>query len=181
MNWIDFVIIAILSLNIFLGFRKGLIKIVFSLVALTLATIVAIQQVAPVAELLKNHLSFPNYLINGLSFFAIWILIYFIIYFIGNTISKIFRLTPLGFVDIFGGMFVGFIKGMVIILLFVIPLLTLPYTSDFMEDNIENSIILSWHKPIVDWGRIILNEFWPSNLGFPKLIEPQKHEKWIFI
>ena len=57
---IDIIIIAILFLSIFLGYKKGLIKLVFNLCAFLIALIVTFILYRPISAIVINNTDFDE-------------------------------------------------------------------------------------------------------------------------
>jgi len=174
-HWLDIIITVILAFNLFRGFRQGLIKMVFGLVGLVLATLFAIQHVAGASTAVNKSLQsfvqidMPVWLLTGGTFLAIWISVYFLVFFMGKLLSKALHLTPVGFLDTFGGLALGLVKGIIIVLMLVIPFTTMPIINEFFAEKTRDSLFLQWYQPVVDWGQLMLENYWPSDL-----IEPGK-------
>ncbi|MFH1428595.1 MAG: CvpA family protein [Candidatus Margulisiibacteriota bacterium] len=167
MNWLDIIILAIIALNVFLGFRRGLIKSVFGLLAMVIATMAAVRKVTWLATLIKAYIDFPDILLTTTAYIIIWIVTYFLVYTAGKLLSKAMHLTPIGFLDTFGGIVLGAVKGIIIVLIITVPLLTIPFISDHFEESARGSQFLTWYQPVIIWGRIIMKEYWPKKLTVP--------------
>lgn len=164
-HWLDVIIIALLAFNVFRGFRLGLIKMVFGLVGLIVATSVAMKYVAGLALYLKAYVEFlPDWLVSGTSYFIIWIITYLIIYQLGKFISKAFHLTPAGIIDTLGGILLGAVKGLVIVIIVITPLISVPFIKTTFGENLKGSCFLQWSEPAISWGQFMIEEYWPKSL-----------------
>ncbi|MFC1478401.1 CvpA family protein [Candidatus Margulisiibacteriota bacterium] len=167
MNWLDIIILVIIAFNIFIGFRRGLIKAVFGLLAMIIATIAAVRRVTWLATLMKAYVDFPDVVLTSAAYILIWIAIYFLVYSAGKILSKAMHLTPIGFLDTFGGVALGAVKGIIIVLIIIVPLMTIPFVSDRFEESARGSQFIKWYQPVVMWGQIIMEEYWPKELKVP--------------
>ncbi len=114
MNWLDIVIIVILVVPMFLGFRRGLIGTVLPLIGIVLGIVVAGQGYSYVAEhWLSGWLESPAQA-NIVAFILIFILLMIAITVVTKLVRGFLGLLLLGWIDKFGGLVFGLVMGGVV-------------------------------------------------------------------
>ena len=172
-NWLDFLILGVILLNVILGLRQGLIQMVFGLIALVSATTLAVHNLDWVSELAKQYVDFPEFILSTGIYMIIWGSAYFGIYQIGRLISKVMHFTPIGVIDTVGGLILGVLKGVVIILVIVIPLITIPVIKDYAEATVQQSEIISQCQPLIEYGQELFEKYWPEDFSLKELPNPK--------
>lgn len=148
MNWLDIVIILILILNLFLGFKRGLVRSIFGLFALALGIFVGVMGASFLASLLLPIVVNQN-LAQFLGFLVFFIAIFFLVTSLGNIIHTSVK-SPLFIpLNVLSGGFFGIIKGIVIVLFLLIPVLRNPLVSPAVAQGLETSNILAFGEPLV--------------------------------
>ena len=118
MNYIDVIILTIVAYFAFLGFRRGIIKEISSLLALFLGAYAAIFFSQQINYLLNDLKLVEKNLVPAISFALFFILTYFIVRILGSIIDKLFKIMALGFFTrIFGAVF-GVLKSLIILSFF---------------------------------------------------------------
>lgn len=111
MNKVDFILIIIILVPTYYGFKKGFLKSVFSLIGLIAGLVLASmfhQYLIPFIKLFIIDVRF----VNLISFLIILITVYFLIIFIAIRISKINTVTKT--LDRISGLLLGFMKGILV-------------------------------------------------------------------
>lgn len=139
MTFIDIGILLFSILFLVYGFRNGLLLeiagIVGAIVSICLSLLYPIHKFITI----KN---------TALSYVLSFVIYYFIIYILFIIISKMFRKTPLGFIDRLLGMVFGFIKGLFIGLIIILILSFFPIKSKALSESYSMKIIKSL-KPYI--------------------------------
>ncbi len=118
MNYIDVIILTIVVYFAFLGFRRGIIKEISSLLALLLGAYVAIFFSQQINYLLNDLKMVEKNLVPAISFALFFILTYFTVRVLGSIVDKLFKIMALGFFTrIFGSVF-GVLKSLIILSFF---------------------------------------------------------------
>ena len=169
MNTADIIIIVILLLGAYSGYKKGLILELISIVAFVLAIVggfkllhVGMEYVSKVYEGFGNFLPF-------VAFLVLFILILIIVNMVGQILKKIIDWTPLGFLDNLAGSLIGIIKGALIlsILLWVISGLHI----DIPERFTDNSMLLPFISGFASKVGNFISTIFPSFDVFIKTME----------
>lgn len=151
MNWLDFVLLALLIGSIALGVKRGLIREVMGFVGLVVGVVLAINKVDAVTAWVLSHMKASPVAVSFISFVLILAFFYLVFRFLGMLFKKAFSLSGLGKVDQVGGGFVGFIRGWVLVGFVLFLLFYLPFPERFYQ-SIENSFFgpaLTGSVPVV--------------------------------
>jgi len=114
MNWLDIVIILILILPMFIGYRRGLIRTVVPLVAIVLGIIVAGRAYDNLGGWFHPGLFKSEAQANIVAFAIIFILFMAAMAVVANLLHRFFSLLLMGWVDKLGGLVFGLVIGGVI-------------------------------------------------------------------
>jgi uncharacterized membrane protein required for colicin V production len=110
LNKVDVILIIIILIPTYIGFKKGFLKSIFSLIGIIAGLILATMFHTSLIPFFKIFIR-DNRIINLVSFLIILIAVYFIIIFIAIRISRINQVTKT--LDKISGLFLGFIKGVI--------------------------------------------------------------------
>lgn len=162
---VDIILVLLIALGTFAGFKKGLIKSVVSLVGLVAVVIISYTLRVPLSDFLIDKMPFLSYGGNLVGLTSINILIYNVLAFIVLFVilycilSIIIKLT--GFIDTLlkftviwvipskiGGAIVGFLETWVYLFLVLFVLIQFSPTNNLVADSKVKNIILN-HTPIV--------------------------------
>jgi len=114
LNWLDILIIFIVGISIFFGVKRGVIKEVFTLLALILGIVIAGRYCHSGAAILGGAIHNQN-AANTVSFVLIFSLVVIFFAIIGILLKKLIRLVELGGVDRLGGAAFGLLRGAIIV------------------------------------------------------------------
>jgi membrane protein required for colicin V production len=114
MNWVDIVILCILSLLVFNGLRKGFIISLASLVALVLGVWGAMHFSYFISPLLQNLLHPSGTWLPILSFAITFVILIIIVFLIAKGIEKLVDLAGMSFLNHIAGAFLGLVKGLLL-------------------------------------------------------------------
>jgi len=136
MNYLDIIIVVILSYCVIRGVFRGLIKELSSIIGVFGGFYAAYTYYMVVAELLSKWISNPEYL-NILSFMLIFCSVFLVISILGVIINYLLKLAFLGWFDRFCGAVFGAMKGMLIVSVILISLTTfLPKGTPVIKDSL---------------------------------------------
>ena len=136
MNYLDTIIVVILSYCVIRGVFRGLIKELSSIIGVFGGFYAAYTYYMVVAELLSRWISNPEYL-NILSFMLIFCSVFLVISILGVIINYLLKLAFLGWFDRFCGAVFGAMKGMLIVSVILISLTTfLPKGTPVIKDSL---------------------------------------------
>ncbi len=143
MNYLDFILLAVLAYNGFMGFKRGLVGIIFDLVALVAGLGTAMGGYQAVGKTLQTTLNLPDPLSLLIAFLLLWGAVFFSISFAGKLMAKIMSATMLGPANRVGGLGLGLVKGG----LAMMPVLVLMVFVD--KPSFEKSLLISPVRPMV--------------------------------
>jgi membrane protein required for colicin V production len=136
MNYLDIIIVVILSYCVIRGVFRGLIKELSSIIGVFGGFYAAYTYYMVVAEFLSEWISNPEYL-NILSFMLIFCSVFLVISILGVIINYLLKLAFLGWFDRFCGAVFGAMKGMLIVSVILISLTTfLPKGTPVIKDSL---------------------------------------------
>lgn len=138
MNWLDFVLLALLIGSIALGVKRGLIREVMGFIGLVIGVVIAINKVDAVTAWVLSHMKASPVAVSFVSFVLILAFFYVAFRFLGMLFKKAISLSSLGKIDQVGGGVVGFVRGWVLVGFVLFLLFYLPFPQRFY-DSIENS------------------------------------------
>ncbi len=118
----DIIIILIILYNLVQGFRRGLIRSLFFLLGLILATFFALSFYRPAGEYLYLNFQITHPWAECLSFSIIWISISFLVNWLGIALKKVAKILFVGWLDRLGGVVLGLGKAFLIISLILVSL-----------------------------------------------------------
>lgn len=110
MSTLDIILLILLAIGAFQGYRKGLLLSIFSFLALVLAVIGAIKLFDIAEDWLIQMLNNDAMYIPVLAFALVFILILTVVTSIGRLLKKVIDLTPLGLADNIAGALLGAFK-----------------------------------------------------------------------
>lgn len=144
-NAFDIVCLVFAAIFIIVGVRRGLIGEIFRFIAMVGGLIAAIMFYPALCQKL-GFLAVPHAVRELTAFFAIFIVTALILIVIGWLLTKIIRLTLLGWVDRVGGGIIGLAKALLIIWLFVLSVSALP--KGMVRQSVRTSHTFTWARKI---------------------------------
>jgi len=168
MNWLDFVLLALLVGSIALGVKRGLIREVMGFIGLIIGVVVAINKVDAITAWVLSHMKASPVVVSFISFVLILAVFYMAFRLLGMLFNKVASLSGLGKIDQIGGGLVGFVRGWVLVGFVLFLLFYLPFPQGFYR-SIENSFFapaLTGSVPIIYEGTDFMHpqspEFMPK-------------------
>lgn len=166
MNWLDIAILIIIGLFAFLGLRRGLIREVFSIVAIGGAIIAGTMFYSYAGDLFIQYNLVKSKAIAGAGgFIVVMFVTYVVVKLIGRVLSGVIGALHLGWLDKMGGGTFGAVKGVIIVFLIISAV---GFFSHEKEPLFKYSILL----PYINRSFSVLKEFTPEDFG--KKIEAAK-------
>lgn len=164
-NLVDLIILIIVLFNLFLGFKRGLIAELLTLIGLISAIFIAIFWYQNLSIFLLRQFKWNETLSSILSFIIIFIVIILCFRILETILSRITTFLLLNWINNLGGALFGFIRGAIIvsILLFLINFIPLPLQ---IRTQISESLL---SKHLFNYLIIIYNsvrEWLPKNFQF---------------
>jgi uncharacterized membrane protein required for colicin V production len=137
MNWIDIVLLVLLTAAVIVGSKKGLIRELVALIVLAATIIMSINYIDIIAVKIHQQIGGSPLVSAIISFIVLLAIIYALFKFLSMLFYKVANLQKLGKKDQLGGALVGALRGWVIIsfLTFLVFLAPLPdkFYTDFEE------------------------------------------------
>jgi len=141
LNWIDALVIILLTYFAFSGWKKGIVQTIFRFLSLFVGSVVAFCYKDLLNEIiLKAGISLQNPWLTWLSLILLFIISVILVQLLGYLISKLLKPTPLGPVDRISGALFGSFK--VVFLCVLITFLLTKIPSRFISKGIiKNSMV----------------------------------------
>jgi membrane protein required for colicin V production len=114
MNWVDWVIIALLAGSTFSGFRQGFILEVATLLGSVAAFAVARQEYPDVRHILSPIAGSSQWL-TVVSYLLVFLVVWGAIIFLARRLRRLAHLFGFGLVDRLGGAAIGFLQGLLVV------------------------------------------------------------------
>ena len=140
MNWIDIVLLVLLVAAIIIGSKKGLVRELMALAALTATVIVSFNYIDIIATKIYAKIGGSPLATAILSFVVLLGLVYAVFKLLGIMFYRIANLQKLGKKDQVGGALVGAIRGWVVISFMIFMVFLFPMPDKFYDD-FENSFL----------------------------------------
>lgn len=134
MNFLDIILICIVSIFLLRGFFRGLVQEVLSLIAIVLAVILASNYQHLVVPHLELYIS-SEMTVSVLSYVIIFFGTLFVFWLLAKFIKSILDITLLGWIDRLAGGIFGLIEGVLIGLICLMFLQTFMPKSEFLAES----------------------------------------------
>lgn len=162
MNWVDYAILAIVAISLLVGALRGFMKEVFSLVTWALAFVIAYRFAGDVAGLMEPHVSLPSAR-TAMGFAGLFLVVLVVGGLLNYLIGRLVETTGLTGTDrLLGGAF-GAVRGLAIVLVF---LLVAGYTPIPRDPWWQQSGMIQRLMPLVLWTAGFLPEKAREHLDF---------------
>lgn len=169
-KWIDLMILVFLALGLLKGFKKGLIRELFSLMGAVLAIIVAYYSYQNLALLLLENYQLATWQAQAISFVALLVGISLLGAFFGYVWSKAISLTPFSVLDHIGGAAFGVAKVVVVILILLI--LAAAINIPFIDTMLDESVVSQQIGLLLPFFYDYLDLYWPNEIQRPLWLFP---------
>lgn len=120
MNPLDYIIIAVLLFYTFMGLRKGLVRIVFDLVAMIGGLFLARRYGDVMGQYLITSVSVSESYAPVAGFVCVWVMVLIGVWALGWAVHKVLGALMMGPMNALGGGVFGFVKGAVIVMPFIL-------------------------------------------------------------
>ena len=169
-KWIDITVAIVVALALFKGFRRGLIREVFSIVGAILAVAVAYRSYYQLSVFLLDAYPFEMWQAQAIAFVAIILGISLIAALLGYIWSMAIRLTPFAILDHLGGAAFGVFKVGVVLIVLVVVLTNLGYPT--VDTILDKSTVVQEVKVLIPFVQEQLETHWPEGWHKPE---------WLFL
>jgi membrane protein required for colicin V production len=119
MIWIDFSIIALLGINLFVGLFKGLNQQAFALFASIIAVLVGNYFSKDFAVFLKTAIPDPIGRM-AIAFIALWLITQMVASIVSLLLSALLKKNKLSVLDRLGGMLLGTLRGSILVTMMIL-------------------------------------------------------------
>lgn len=169
-KWIDLVVLVFLAIGLLKGFKKGLIRELFSLMGAVLAIIVAYHGYQSLALVLLEHYQLSTWQAQTISFIALLLGISLLGVFFGYVWSKAVSLTPFSVIDHLGGAAFGVVKVVAVVLI----VLVVSSAVDIAVINtiLAESVVLQQLDLLLPYVYDYLDHYWPEEIQRPSWLYP---------
>lgn len=158
MATIDILILIPLLFGAYKGFKKGLLMELVSLIALCLATILSFKLLEQGVELLAPYLGKNESILPYISFVLIFVLVMFLVTYMGKAIKKFMDITLVGKLDDLAGALLGALKWAFgfSILVWLTESAGLGLPQDYTQESLFYPIMVSYGPKVMDVLSMIL-------------------------
>lgn len=172
-KWIDLVILVFLALGLLKGFKKGLVRELFSLMGAVFAIIIAFHSYQSLAALLLEKYQLTVWQAQAISFVALIVGISLLGAFFGYVWSKALSYTPFSVIVHIGGAAFGVAKvgAVVLILLIFLGAANLSFVNAMLDESVvvqQIGVLLPFVYDYVDL-------YWPEQFSRPSWLFPEQN------
>ena len=100
---LDIIILALLGIAGYRGYKDGIIMEVFSFLAVFIGLIASVRFLHPAMELMAPHVRNAGSTLPFITFAVVFSLVFFLIFLVGKMLKSAMKMTVFGNVDQFGG------------------------------------------------------------------------------
>ncbi len=148
MNWIDFVLIGLLLIAIFIGSKRGLFSGLMGVAGLMAGVIFATDYVDWITAKFLSHMKVSTVMVAFMGFIVTMVLIYVCAKLLGYIFYKVASLKSLGNLDKVGGAIMGIFNGWIILGVILFLFIFLPLPSSFVN-QIDKSFFAPGMRGVV--------------------------------
>lgn len=137
-NWIDVVVISLIFITSYRGFKKGIIVEMFKLLSIVLSIYISIHYFSPASDFLYHYFPVAKLVLwDFISFTLLAVLAYFVVVVLRGIFLRFIKLEASGSFNKWGGLLTGFLRG----LLTVSMLFLLFYfsTVGYLKESVQKS------------------------------------------
>lgn len=151
MNYLDIIIAILLILFAIAGFRNGIIREAFSLVAFAVGIYGAMKLSDIVGKWLGNIINMSQEWMSVISFIIVFIALAFLVNWLGGLLAKLIESLNLGFVDKIGGIVFGAAKGFLLVGVCILLLDFFGLKSVLNKETCEKSVLYKHSEKVAVW------------------------------
>ena len=151
MNYLDIIIAILLILFAIGGFRNGIIREAFSLVAFIIGIFGAMKLSNLVGKWLGNLINVSPEWMSVISFILVFIALAFLVNWLGGLIAGLIEKLNLGFIDKLGGIVFGAAKGFLIVGVCILLLDFFGIKDVLNKETCEKSVLYKQSEKVATW------------------------------
>ena len=158
MSWVDIILVIILLLGAFQGYREGFVMEVISLLAIFLGVLAGFKLLGNAMILLNDRFEINETMLPYVAFAVVFLIIVIVVNLFGKLIKASIGKSFLGGIDQLLGGIVGLIKGvfMLSIVLWILDSMKLEFLSQLNDQSKLLPVIADIAPQITSWvGSII--------------------------
>lgn len=165
MNWVDYVLLALMVVAMIFGMRRGVIREAMGLVAFMAGLVFATHYIDWLAHTLTQRMALSPVLVSFVGFVVLVAFVFLVFRLLALIFYRVASVERLGRVDHLGGALVGMLRGWVMLgfLLFLMLYLPLPKST---LDAIDNSFLAPGMRTTVPFVYEATSFLHPSNDRF---------------
>lgn len=158
MTTIDIIILIPILFGAYKGFKKGLLMELVSLIAFFLATVLSFKLLEQGIQLLEPYFGKNQSMVPLISFILIFVLVMYLVTFIGKALKKFLDVTLLGKLDDAAGALLGALKWAFAfsILLWLMESAGVTLPVEHTSQSVMYPYLLGYGPVIIDWVSVIL-------------------------
>jgi membrane protein required for colicin V production len=153
-NWVDLILLSVLALFGLRGFFRGFFREVLSLIALVAGFAAAVAYDQQIATFVSKHWQMSPLLLKGMSFMAIFFVVYFLLNLAGWLLHRSENLLFLRTLNRTGGIAVGLSKGAAFVAIGIFLLGSTSLIPQPTRDNVESSYLA---PPLTKLGQSLIH------------------------
>ncbi len=174
-KWIDLVTLVFLALGLLKGFKRGLVRELFSLMGAILAIIVAYHSYQTLALVLLDNYQLSTWQAQAISFVTLLIGISLLGAFFGYVWSKALSFTPFSVLDHIGGAAFGVAKVATFVLILLIFLGAANF--GFVDTMLDESVVVQQIGVLLPFVYDYLDVYWPNQIQRPLWLYPSQNPR----
>jgi len=131
MNWVDYVLLALIVVAMVFGSRRGMIRESMGLIAFIVGIVFAVHYIDWLASGVASRMALSPVLVSFVGFVVLLVFVYLVFRILSLIFYRVASVERLGRVDHLGGALVGILRGWVMLgfLLFLLLYLPLPQST----------------------------------------------------
>jgi len=172
-KWIDLVLLVFLALGLLKGFKRGLVRELFSLMGAIFAIIIAYHSYQNLALVLLENYPLSTWQAQTISFVVLLVGISLLGAFFGYIWSKALSYTPFSVLDHIGGAAFGVAKIAAVIL--VLLLFLGAVNLSFINTMLDESVVVQQIGVLLPFVYDYLDAYWPAQLQRPQWLFPSEN------
>jgi membrane protein required for colicin V production len=165
MNWVDYLLLALLAVAMIFGTRRGVIRESMGLIAFVIGVVFATHYIDWLAHFLTQRMALSPVLVSFVGFLVLVVFVFLVFRLLALIFYRVASVGTLGKVDHLGGALAGLLRGWLMLgfLLFLILYLPLPRTT---MAAIDESFLAPGMRSAVPFIYEATGIFHPSNDRF---------------
>ncbi len=170
---IDLIVLVFLASGVHKGFRKGLVRELFSLVGAVLAIVIAYHGYFGLSLILLENFPLSTWQAQAIAFVILVVGISLVGVLLGYLGSRAISLTPFSLVDHLGGAVFGVAKVGVVILVLLVLLSAVNLAA--VNVVLQESFVVQRISVLLPFFYQYLDEYWPPDWQRPPWLFPKEN------